>query len=182
MNRKIANLVLMVFPLFMLWACRSHSPLETVEELKVENYMGKWYEIARLPNRFEDGLKCVTAEYSLRDDGKITVVNKGHQIENPEKVSSISGVARIPDPDKPGQLKVQFFWPFSGNYYIIKVDEQYQLALVGDPSRKYLWILAREKQIDESDFQRLSDLAAEKGFATGKLIHVDHDCKHSPDD
>jgi apolipoprotein D and lipocalin family protein len=173
---KVTLWVFLTLPLLTIFSCKSHSPLETVSELDIEKYQGKWYEIARLPNRFEEGLKCVTAEYRLREDGKIAVVNQGHKIEQPEKVSSVKGVARIPKPEEPGRLKVSFFWPFSGDYYILKVDEDYQLALVGSPSRKYLWILARNPQISESEFKKLTNFAADEGFDIGKLIRVEHDC------
>ena len=117
--------------------------LETVQNVDLNRYAGKWYEIARLPNRFEKGLVCVTAEYVMRDDGKIKVINKGHKEENIQETDIATGKAWQPDPKEPGRLKVQFFWPFSGKYYIFHLDEEnYQYVMVGDPSRKYFWILS----------------------------------------
>ena len=176
MKLAILKWILPVLPVLMLWSCQSHKSLDTVDELQLEKYAGKWYEIARLPNRFERGLKCVTAEYSIREDGKVGVLNKGREIDNPENTNTAEGVARVPNAEKPGQLKVQFFWPFSGDYYVIELDEDYQYALVGSPSRKYLWILAREKEIPDAVNVKLTEVAGKKGFETDELIYVDHDC------
>lgn len=148
-----------------------------VSEVDIKRYSGVWYEIARLPNPFEKNLKCITATYTLRDDGKITVVNQGHKITEPEKISSSKGVAWIPDKKAPGKLKVQFFWPFSGDYWIIELDRDYKYVLVGDPSFKYLWILAREKKIDGSIYKMLLTRAAKEGFDIKPIILVDHDCR-----
>ncbi len=108
-------------------------------KVDIEKYTGQWYEIARLPNSFERGLKCTTATYTLKKNGKIKVLNKGYSIEETGKVSTAKGSAWIPDPDYPGRLKVSFFWPFAGNYYIISLDEKYENVLVKfkiDPSDK----------------------------------------------
>lgn len=169
--------VLLVF-IFMsvLFSCKTTKDLPTVQDVDLDRYMGKWYEIARLPNRFEKGLKCATADYELKDNGKIQVINRGHQINNPSEVSKVKGTARIPDKSKPGQLKVVFFWPFGGDYYIIELDKDYQYVMVGDPSRKYLWILSREKQLSEDVYNKLVSRADELGFKTGQLIKVEQDC------
>lgn len=148
-----------------------------VSSVDLNRYAGTWYEIARLPNPFEKNLKCVTATYALRKDGRITVLNKGHKISDPAKINTATGVAWIPDPKSLAKLKVQFFWPFSGNYWIIKLDNDYKYVLVGDPSFKYLWILCREKAMDDQIYKMLLETAVKNGFDVSRLIKVDQDCK-----
>ncbi|MCF8330913.1 MAG: lipocalin family protein [Bacteroidales bacterium] len=169
---------LLTITLFMLtlFSCQSVRELPTVKNADLEKYSGKWYEIARLPNSFEKGLKCTSAEYHLKKNGKLTVINRGHQEEDAQKVKSVKGFARIPDKSEPGQLKVYFFWPFGGDYYIIELDKDYQYVLVGAPSRKYLWILARENKLNDDIYNKLVVRAKELGFDTQKLIRVKHDC------
>ena len=151
--------------------------LPTVPDVDINKYLGKWYEIARLPNSFEKGLICVTAEYSLKDNGKIRVVNSGHKEDEPSKVKSARGRAWVPDKSEPGRLKVSFFWPFAGDYYIFHLDqENYQYALVGDPSRKYMWVLARDPQIDDELYKELLEIARKKDFAVEELLKVKQDC------
>jgi apolipoprotein D and lipocalin family protein len=147
-----------------------------VTYVDLKKYAGTWYEIARLPNSFERKLKCITATYTIREDGKITVLNKGHYITEPDKVNYVKGVAWVPDSSSPGKLKVQFFWPFSGNYWIIYLEEDYKYVLVGDPSFKYLWILSRDKRLDNNTCQMLLKIATENGFDVKPLIMVDQDC------
>jgi lipocalin len=147
-----------------------------VSSVDLKKYTGTWYEIARLPNWFERKLKCVTANYTLRADGKISVLNKGHYISDPSKVNSAKGVAWVPDKNYPAKLKVQFFWPFSGNYWIIYLEKDYHYVLVGDPSFKYLWILSREKKMEDASYQILLKKAVENGFDIKALIMVDQDC------
>jgi apolipoprotein D and lipocalin family protein len=152
-------------------------PLLTVPGVDLEKYSGKWYEIARLPNSFEKGLFCVTAEYSLRDDGKINVLNSGRKENNPLKIKTARGKAKIPDKNEPGRLKVTFFWPFYGDYYIYHLDkENYQYALVGDPSRKYMWVLARNPHMNDSLYSELLAIARKNGFAVEDLMKVPQDC------
>ena len=151
--------------------------LTTVPNVDIMKYSGKWYEIARLPNSFEKGLVCCSAEYGLREDGKISVINTGKQ-EDSGKTKSITGKAWIPDKNEPGRLKVQFFWPFAGKYYIFHLDkENYQYALVGDPSRKYLWMLARTPLIEDSLYRQLLEIALKNDFAVEKVIKVRQDCR-----
>jgi lipocalin len=156
----------------------SQSGLSVVPSVDLKRYSGTWYEIARLPAFFEKNLKCVTATYTLRDDGKISVLNKGHKTDDPLKVSSSTGVAWIPDSKAPAKLKVQFFWPFSGNYWIMELDKDYNYVLVGDPSFKYLWILAREKTIDPLIYKMLLEHAVKAGFDVSPIIKVEQDCQN----
>jgi lipocalin len=173
------NLILTMAIVMVLTSCSSSmKTLTTVPNVDLEKYAGKWYEIARLPNSFEKGLVCCTAEYSLRPDGKISVNNRGVRDDGSGKVSSIKGKAWVPDPTEPGRLKVQFFWPFAAGYYIFHLDqENYQYVLVGNPSRKYLWILARTPEIDDMLYQELVEVAAKNDFNTGILLKVRQDCE-----
>jgi apolipoprotein D and lipocalin family protein len=155
----------------------SQSRPSVVNSVDLNRYTGVWYEIARLPNPFEKNLKCITATYTLRDDGKITVLNKGHKINDPEKENTAKGVAWVPDKNSPAKLKVQFFWPFSGNYWIIHLDKDYKYVLVGDPSFKYMWILCRESKMDEETYKMLLDRAVLEGFDIKPIIKVEQDCK-----
>ena len=147
-----------------------------VSSVDLSKYQGTWYEIARLPNFFEKKLKCITAKYTLREDGKITVLNGGNYITPPHKPSSSEGVAWMPDKNSPGKLKVQFFWPFSGDYWIMYLDKDYRYVLIGDPALKYLWILCREKQLEESIYKMLLQKAIDNGYDVTSIIRVEHDC------
>ena len=150
--------------------------LPTVEKVDIEKYAGQWYEIARLPNSFEKGLQCVTATYTLKKNNKIEVLNQGYSNKDTEKLSRAKGRAWVPDPEFPGRLKVSFFWPFAGNYYIISLDEEYNYALVGDPSRKYLWVLSRSKVMDDTIYDGLLKIARTNGFNIDNIIKVNQDC------
>lgn len=150
--------------------------LPTVNEVKLDRYTGQWYEIARLPNSFEKNLKCVTATYSINDDGSIKVTNAGINTESGEREVA-NGKAKVPEPEAyPGRLKVTFFWPFSGDYYIIDLDEDYGWALVGSPDRDYLWILSRKKIISDDLKNQLLEKAAGLGFDTAALHFPEQDC------
>lgn len=158
----------------MLFGCKPDQPLETVATVDEKRYMGTWYEIARLPNRFENGLKNITANYSLREDGKITVINKGQKEDG--TTSDVKGLAYIPNMNEKAKLKVSFFRPFYGKYWIIALDiANYQHALVGHPNREYLWILSRTPQLPQQQFDELVTLAKNKGFDVSKLVVVEHD-------
>lgn len=159
----------------LLTSCSSPEPLSTVDSVDLNRYTGVWYEIARLPISQEEGLNCVTAAYTLEEDGDIKVVNQGYGEGGWEKAE---GVAVQPDTSKPGQLRVSFFRPFYGDYYIIELDEEYQYALVGAPSRKYLWILSRTEELDSEIIEELSASAREKGFDTSQFIFTEHDCPY----
>ncbi|HKL38646.1 MAG TPA: lipocalin family protein [Bacteroidales bacterium] len=171
---KIIGIMMMLLSLSF---CRTvREPLEVEESVNLERYAGKWYEIARLPNRFEKGLKCVTATYKLCEDGRIQVINRGHKIAGPGKVEEAKGVAHLKDKGQPAKLKVTFFWPFSGKYWILDLDERYRYALVGSPSRKYLWILSRSKTMDEKTYDRLLSEARARGFDISEMIRTLQDC------
>ena len=151
------------------------TPKNTKSELKVVNavdlsrYVGRWYEIARLPNRFEK--KCadsVTATYSIRPDGKIDVINRCRKASG--EFTTAKGKAKIVDKTSNAKLKVTFFWPFSGDYWILDLGSNYEYAVVGAPNRDYLWILSRTPKLDESLYQQLLIKMAAQGFKTEQMI------------
>ena len=144
----------------------------TVKNLELNRYLGTWYEIARFPHSFEKGLVGVTATYSLRPDGKIKVLNQGRKESLDGELSSAEGKAKIPDPTKPAKLKVAFFWIFYAEYNVLELDENYQYALIGSSSDKYLWILSRSPQMDEALYQSLIEKARQRGYDVSKLIMV----------
>jgi lipocalin len=162
--------------MLQLFSCKPVQNLPTVEVVDLTKYSGTWYEIARLPNSFEKGLECITATYTLKGNGKIEVLNKGFYIKDKTKFSKAKGTAWIPDANYQGRLKVSFFWPFAGDYYIIALDENYNYALVGSPTRNYLWILSRTKVLDKVIIDDLLNIAKQNGFDTSEMIYVIQDC------
>jgi apolipoprotein D and lipocalin family protein len=151
-------------------AADTGAPLEVVPSVDLTRYAGKWYEIARLPNRFQrDCAGNTTATYTLRPDGKITVLNECRKADGRQQ--SAKGTARVADAKGPNtKLKVTFFWPFSGDYWIIDLDPEYRWAVVGEPGRRYLWVLSREPQLDAALYQQIVERAKQRGFDTGKLL------------
>ena len=162
--------------MIMFSSAQSQKSPSVVSSVDLNRYKGLWYEIARLPNFFERKLKCTSATYTLREDGRITVLNKGNYLSDPKKSTSSKGVAWIPDKKYPAKLKVQFFWPFSGDYWIMDLDKEYGYVLVGDPSAKYLWILSREKRMDDSTYNMLLQKAVANGYDIKSIIRVEQDC------
>jgi apolipoprotein D and lipocalin family protein len=148
--------------------------VKPVDNFKLENYLGKWFEIARMDHSFERGLTQVTADYSLRDDGSVRVLNRGYSAkENLWK--EVEGKAYFVKRSDQGYLKVSFFGPFYGSYIVFGLDqENYQYSLVCGPDKSYLWILARGPKIKEGIKDILMAKAAAAGFDTSKLIFVDH--------
>jgi apolipoprotein D and lipocalin family protein len=145
---------------------------ETVKTVDINRYMGTWYEIARFPHSFEKGLVGVTATYSMRKDGKIKVVNKGYKNTLKGKEKTAVGKAKIPDLNDPAKIKVSFFLFFYGDYFITELDENYQWALIGSNSDKYLWILSRSPKLDQDIYEMLIEKIIERGYDISKLIKV----------
>ena len=136
-----------------------------VASIELDRYLGTWYEIARFDHRFERGLTQPQAEYSLREDGKISVVNTGLK-DGKEKRST--AVAKTTD--TPALLRVSFFCPFYGDYRVLLLDEDYQYALVGGSSDDFLWILACQPQLDEETKSLILAEAQRRGYDIGKLL------------
>ena len=132
-------------------------PLVAVAEVDLQRYAGTWYEIASYPQRFQKGCHGTTATYTLNADGTIAVLNACNKDAPDGPKVSAEGRARVPDPTKPGQLEVSFFGPFWGDYWVIDLDNDYRYAVVGQPSRDYLWILSRTPQIDAAVYEQILD-------------------------
>ena len=149
--------------------------VETVKGFELDRYLGTWYEIARLDHPFERGLSNITANYSLRDDGGVKVVNRGYNVEEQEW-DEAEGKAYFVDDEDVGRLKVSFFGPFYGGYNIIELDKEgYEYSMVAGPDRSYLWILSRSPDLDDAVLDRLIEKARELRFPIAELIMVDHD-------
>lgn len=148
-------------------------PVQTVAAVDLQRYAGTWYEIARFPNSFQDGRgrNCVatTASYALRPDGQVAVTNRcldanaamGEQVAN--------GTAYAVDGSNNARLRVSFFWPFYGDYWVIGLDPEYRWAVVGAPGRDYLWVLARRPQMAPAEYAEAVGIAAGQGFAVDRL-------------
>jgi apolipoprotein D and lipocalin family protein len=172
---------LLIFALFNS-ACTKEMPQaaknSVVQSVNANQYLGTWYEIARLDNRFEKGLEQITANYSLEKDGSIKVVNRGYDNAG-KKWKEVTGKALFVDPanaddSRTGRLKVTFFWPFYGAYNIIELDKpNYNYVLVSG-GLDYLWVLSRTPQLAEPVKQDLISKAKKLGYATDKLIYVTH--------
>ena len=145
-----------------------------VGNFQLERYLGTWYEIARLDHSFERGLSQVSAEYSLREDGGVRVLNRGYNAKD-GKWKEAEGKAYFVQDPQTGFLKVSFFGPFYGSYVIFELDPDYRHAVVSGPDTSYLWILSRDKRLDDSLMRDLIAKAATRGFDTSALILVEHD-------
>ncbi len=142
--------------------------LETVPYVDLEKYAGKWYEIASFPQSFQKGCTCTKATYTPNDDGTIGVENSCN-IPAKGKTKTSTAIATVEDGSGNAKLKVQFFWPFKGKYWIIDLAKDYSYAVVGHPNRKYLWILSRTPEMDKKLYERLLEGIADKGFNLSKL-------------
>jgi lipocalin len=143
-----------------------------VTELELDKYLGTWYEVARYDHRFERNLVGVTATYSMREDGKIKVLNSGYKNTLDGELSEAEGKAKIPNLEEPAKLKVSFFWIFYGDYFVMDLDEDYQWALIGSSSDKYLWILSRVPHMDDLIYKNLLAKLTKRGYDVSKLIKV----------
>jgi len=173
------NKFTLIVMLLTLFGCGNEdSDLKTVENVEVERYMGKWYDVASFPQRFQKNCKCTTAEYELIDDETVKVFNRCIDTKT-GKVKDITGKAFIADKSTNAKLKVQFFWPFKGNYWIIELAEDYSYAVVSEPGKDYLWILSRTPQMPEAQLQGIINRLKEKGFDTDRIVRTVHNCEES---
>lgn len=149
--------------------------IKPVDNFDIEKYLGNWYEIARLDHAFERGLTHVTAEYRLRPDGGVSVLNRGYSAKT-GSWKTAEGKAYFVKGPHLGYLKVSFFGPFYGSYIVFDLDrENYRHSLVCGPDKSYLWILSRSPVMEEGIRKSLVEKAAALGFDIGKLIFVDHE-------
>jgi apolipoprotein D and lipocalin family protein len=160
---------------------KNKQPLRVVPAIDLSRYAGQWYEIARLPNRFQN--KCVgdvTANYTVLKDNRLKVFNQCRKESG--EISGVEGRARLAGKNGPNtKLKVRFapawlsFLPFVwGDYWIMELAPDYSYAVVGEPGRKYLWILSRTPQMDETILQGLIERAAAQGYDMSQLIRTKH--------
>lgn len=175
--KRIFILLLLVSNNFVF---AKHPPLETVDYVDLDRYLGQWFEIARLPQRFQKGCTATRAIYSMRNDGGIKVLNSCH-LESPTgKLKEAEGRAWVKNKVTNAKLKVQFFLkrfkiPFlAGDYWILDLGYDYEYAVIGDPSRKYFWILSRTKFIDNELYDELIAKAKSWGFDVSKIIKTQH--------
>lgn len=140
----------------------------TVKTLDLSSYLGTWYELARFDHTFERGMQEVMAFYELRDDGKIDVVNSG--IKN-GKYKVAYGKAKLTD--EAGVLRVSFFGPFYSDYRVLMLDDDYEYALVGGKNDKYLWILSRNPELEDEDYDKILTEASRRGYDISRLIWID---------
>jgi len=148
-------------------------PPEVVSELDVNRYLGTWYEIARLPFSIQDGCVGTTATYELRDDGNIRVINRCYDESFDGDLREAEGKAWIVDKKTGARLEVQFFWPFTGDYWVLDLGENYEYSLVGTPNYKYLWILSRKSVMDGETYSGIVARAKALGYDTEMLIKTE---------
>lgn len=167
--RWLFTLLHLMMPL-VSWGRPPTAELKVVESLDLSRYAGRWFEVARLPNAFQR--QCVadtSATYTLRPDGKITVLNECRRADG--HVDRITGVAKRSSPDQPNaKLRVTFFWPFYGNYWVIDLDHDYRWAVVGEPGRRYFWVLSRDPTIDGPTLDGIVARARAQGYDLSKLM------------
>ena len=145
-----------------------------IKSFELSRYLGKWYEIARLDHSFERGLEKVSAEYSLMDDGGVSVLNRGYSLED-AKWKEANGKAYFVNDSDEGYLKVSFFGPFYGSYVIFEIErENYEYAFVSGPNKSYLWLLARTPDLTKNKIEKFIKRSEELGFNTDDLIFVNH--------
>ncbi len=156
--------------LFMMIATNTKSQsVQTVPYVDLNKYAGKWYEIASYPQVFQKGCHCTTAEYTVSEKGYVIVENRCNRDSINGKTSYIKGKAFVTKNSGNAKLKVQFFWPFKGNYWIIDLAEDYSYAVVSNPNKKYLWILSRTPQLNNSVYEQIIARLKAKGFDLTKL-------------
>lgn len=155
-------------------------PLKTVTFVDLQRYLGKWYEIARYANSFQKNCFASTAHYRLRSDGDIEVVNECCKGSLSGKIKRVRGKAWVVDKSSNAKLKVRFFWPFSGDYWIIQLGENYDYAVVGEPRRRYLWILYRFPDIPERLYQEILERLQSQGYNPSLLLKTIHPLKAKP--
>ena len=149
-------------------ASTTRQPLSTVSSVDLKRYVGTWYEIARYPNRFQR--KCtgdVTAKYALRDDGKVDVLNSCRE---GAKINQAKGTGKVADPQTNSKLRVTFFWPFYGDYWILDLAPDYSYAIIGEPRRQYLWILSRSPRMDAPVYDKLLEKIRSFGYDPAGLV------------
>jgi apolipoprotein D and lipocalin family protein len=171
---RLMSLVIVMFTFLAGFAMVAPSrandkPLQTVDFVDLDRYLGRWYEIASYPAWFQKNCTATTADYSLRDDGLIEVVNSCRKRSLDGKLNRAKGRAKVVDRESNAKLKVSFFGPFWGPYWIIDLDADYEWAVVGGPNRKYLWVLSRTPQMDDEIFEGIVARLRDQGYDPARL-------------
>ncbi|MBT0722308.1 lipocalin family protein [Rosenbergiella collisarenosi] len=177
MKNKLLLPLIGLGSLALLSACQTLTPprgIKPISPFDIQKYQGRWFEVARLENRFEKGLTHVTATYRLQDDGTVAVINRGFNPKKGQWSESI-GKARFTGSADRAALKVSFFGPFYASYNVIALDDNYQTALVCGPDRSYLWLLSRQRHLTPALRQTMLAKAKQAGFATEQLIWTDQE-------
>ncbi|TMM46326.1 lipocalin [Colwellia ponticola] len=167
---KIISLIIVFF---LLTGCLGMpNSVKPISNFDVNKYKGKWYEIARLDHSFERGLSRVTAQYTVKDDGSVLVINRGFS-DNENKWTEAEGKAYFVNENTEGYLKVSFFGPFYGSYVIFELErENYQYAFVSGPNVDYLWLLSKTPTVKPEIIEKFILMSKERGFNTNNLIFV----------
>jgi len=170
------RIILLFLVSLILTACTGMPDnITPVKKFELDRYLGKWYEIARLDHSFERGLEKVTAEYILREDGGVSVINRGYSPKKDEW-NEAEGKAYFVNDDNEGYLKVSFFGPFYGSYVIFELDEEnYQYAFISGPNTSYLWLLSRTPTLPQEIIDRFIQKTKKLGFDTSSLILVNQE-------
>ena len=145
-------------------------PLQVVPRVDLNRYLGTWYEIAHFPHRFQEGCVATQATYTLLEDGRIGVLNQCRKGGFDGNLSTAKGKAWVVEKETNAKLKVRFFWPFSGDYWIIDLGKDYDYAVVGHPNRNYLWILSRTPHMDETLYQEILKRLRQQHYDVTKLV------------
>ncbi|MDA0120071.1 lipocalin family protein [Vibrio sp. T11.5] len=164
-----------VFAVLLISGCLGMpSEVKPVQNFDINRYMGNWYEIARLDHSFERGLSKVTAQYSLKDDGGVKVINRGFNAQLNEWKEAQGKAYFVRDSDQ-GYLKVSFFGPFYGSYVVFVLEkDNYDYAFVSGPDNEYLWLLARSSTVEQAVIDKFISMSNARGFDTSRLIFVEH--------
>ena len=175
MKSNFYRIILFVAITIFLGCKTKNEPLETVANVDLKSYVGKWYEIASFPQSFQKGCNCTTAEYKM-DENYVKVINSC-------RLDSINGILKVADGkafivenSNNAKLKVQFFWPFKGDYWIIDLGPNYEYAVIGNESREYLWILSRTPRMEKNSYDQLIERIKTKGFDVSKLEITNQGC------
>jgi len=166
MNKVLLSALL---SLFMIPATSTSQTLQTVPTVDLNKYAGKWYEIASYPQRFQRGCTCTTAEYTVSEKGFVIVENRCRKDSVTGEEAYIKGKAFVEANSGNAKLKVQFFWPFTGKYWIIDLASDYSYAVVSNPNKKYLWILSRTPKMESAVYRQILIRLQEKGFDLSRL-------------
>ncbi len=163
------RVLIIIVILSIMFGCRNYQKMETVSTVDLNKYAGKWYEIASYPTVFQKGCTNTSAEYLITDKDYVKVINRCNKDSVNGIAKSIEGKAYIVKNSNNTKLRVQFFWPFKGDYWIIGLADDYSWAVVSHPNRKYLWILSRTRVMDQSVYNTIIRLIKDKGLNPEKL-------------